>query len=178
MGISLNRLQQDEVRCAIPFETEKGIEMIVVKNPFGEAKQQIMNFIEGKVVKAEGESEFEIPYDEVMTYFLRLLTNLDIDENTDVDLIMSMPRPELVKVMHELSEIIHEIVFEVLVKQSEQLSTLEKAMFGMKVGQKMDMLHDEIKMDLSNMENVEEETEIKVWEEETIVEEAEEKIEE
>ena len=148
MGISLKNLQQDEVRKVIPFEAEDGIDFIVIKNPFGSTKQQIMNFIEGKVKQAEGQSEIELEYDDVLAYFIRLLTNIDIDETMDIDAILSMPKPELVKVMNEISEIVHEVVFEVLTRQNSQLNALEKAMFGAKVGQRLGAISEEAGIDL------------------------------
>ena len=120
MSVKLSSLKKREVRRKIVFTDEMGVqEVITVKNPSEEDKETIVRFLGEKIDTAK--EEFDIDPKDIMVNFLPLLTNIEVDEE-DIDHIIANPSTQLVEVHYHIAEIIQEVLNEMLMAKSSQLS--------------------------------------------------------
>lgn len=120
MSVKLSSLKKREIRRKIVFTDEMGVqEVITVKNPSEEDKETIVRFLGEKIDTAQ--EEFDIDPKDIMVNFLPLLTNIEVDEE-DIDHIIANPSTQLVEVHYHIAEIIQEVLNEMLMAKSAQLS--------------------------------------------------------
>lgn len=121
MAVKLSSLKKREIRRKIVFTNELGEQEIInIKNPDQEAKNILVKFLSGKLETQEGE-DLHIEPKDIMLNCLPLLTDIEIDEE-DIDYIIEDPSPQLVEVHYHIAEIIQEIINEMLMQQSANLS--------------------------------------------------------
>lgn len=120
MAVKLSALKKREIRRKIVFIDEMGQQdIITIKNPSEGDKEIIAKFL-GERIDTD-KDEFDIAPRDIMLTFIPLLTNIEVDEE-DVDDIVANPSTQLVEVHYHIAEIIQEVLNEMLMAKSAQLS--------------------------------------------------------
>ena len=131
--MKINDLMLRDIRAEIDFEDD----VIVIKNPKGEVKKELLSFFNEQlnknmdnVSKKKGRKKKVADETEIMSLLINKLTNIEIDTN-DLQEVLLNPSYELSMTLLYLSSIMQELIFEVLATQNlkirmEQNTILEK----------------------------------------------------
>ena len=131
--MKINDLMLRDVRAEIDFEGD----LIVIKNPKGEVKQELLSFFNEQlnknmdnISKKKGRKKKIANETEIMTLLINKLTNIEIDVE-DLREVLLNPSYELNMTLLYLSSIMQELIFEALATQNlkirmEQNTLLEK----------------------------------------------------
>ena len=131
--MKINDLMLRDVRAEIDFEDD----VIVIKNPKGEVKKELLSFFNEQLnknmdnmSKKKGRKKKVADETEIMSLLINKLTNIEIDTN-DLQEVLLNPSYELSMTLLYLSSIMQELIFEVLATQNlkirmEQNTILEK----------------------------------------------------
>lgn len=118
--MKLSKLEVKEVRA----EIEYGDETIVVKNPKGEVKKELLKFFQEQLEKnihnnniKKGRKKKIATDSDIVKLLIEKLTNIEIDE-TNVEYLLNNPSHELSMVMLYLSSIMQELIFETLANKN------------------------------------------------------------
>ena len=142
MAVKLSSLKKREIRRKIVFTNELGEQEIInIKNPDQEAKNILVKFLSGKLEVQQGE-DLHIEPKDIMLNCLPLLTDIEIDEE-DIDYIIEDPSPQLVEVHYHIAEIIQEIINEMLMQQSANLSFVNQHSVKQDIENKVEKLSQE-----------------------------------
>ena len=118
--VNLSELKMEKVRCSFNVDINGITEEIVVFNLIGEEREEIKNrMIE---LTQQGLTEEEIVQEMYTDVFMQC-TNIVVDE--DVIEILNAPKLDMLKVLQEVNEIIHEIEMEQLIENYQNLCQLE-----------------------------------------------------
>ena len=142
MAVKLSSLKKREIRRKIVFTNELGEQEIInIKNPDQEAKNKLVKFLSGKLEVQQGE-DLHIEPKDIMLNCLPLLTDIEIDEEY-IDYIIEDPSPQLVEVHYHIAEIIQEIINEMLMQQSANLSFVNQHSVIQDIENKVEKLSQE-----------------------------------
>ena len=131
--MNISDLKNKEIRATIEIENET----IVIKNPIGDVKSELLMFFKSQIdrtmdnaSKKKGRKRKVADNIEIFTLLLNKLTNINIDVE-DIEDILAEPSYELSVVMLYLSSIMQELIFEVIATHNlelrmEQNTLLEK----------------------------------------------------
>ena len=131
--MKINDLMLRDIRAEIDFEDD----VIVIKNPKGEVKKELLSFFNEQLnknmdnmSKKKGRKKKVADEIEIMSLLINKLTNIEIDTN-DLQEVLLNPSYELSMTLLYLSSIMQELIFEVLATQNlkmrmEQNTILEK----------------------------------------------------
>lgn len=131
--MKISELMIKDIRATIEF----GDEIIVIKNPKGEVKNELLIFFKTQLdntmenaSKKRGRKKKVAENIEIFKLLLNKLTNIKVDTD-DLKEILTEPSYELSVVMLYLSSIMQELIFEVLATHNleirmEQNTLLEK----------------------------------------------------
>lgn len=131
--MKINDLMLRDVRAEIDFEDD----VIVIKNPKGEVKKELLSFFNEQlnknmdnVSKKKGRKKKVADETEIMSLLINKLTNIEIDTDNLQEVLLN-PSYELSMTLLYLSSIMQELIFEVLATQNlkmrmEQNTILEK----------------------------------------------------
>lgn len=118
--MKLSKLEVKDIRA----EIEYGDETIVVKNPKGEVKKELLKFFQEQLEKnihnnsvKKGRKKKIATDSDIVKLLIEKLTNIEIDE-TDVEYLLNNPSHELSMVMLYLSSIMQELIFETLANKN------------------------------------------------------------
>ena len=121
--MNLSDLKNKEIRATVEFEDET----IIIKNPIGDVKNELLMFFQTQVdntmdntSKKRGRKKKVAENTEIFTLLLNKLTNITIDVE-DVKEVLAEPSYELSVVMLYLSSIMQELIFEVMATQNLKL---------------------------------------------------------
>lgn len=142
MAVKLSSLKKREIRRKIVFVNEMGEQEIInVKNPNQEAKDKMVRFLSERIDASE--SEMNIEPKDIMANFLPLLTDIEIDE-ADMDEVIADPSPQLIEVHYHIAEIIQEIINEMLLQQSANLSLANQHSVIQEIESKVEKISQDI----------------------------------
>lgn len=139
--MKLSDLTLDLIRNTYTIEYKEELETITVYNLFGEEKQSIKDMINKDLdTGLEGVDLIESVYTETF----KLATDLEVD----VPLIDAMENPskELTMIMHEVLDIVKEIIMEVLYERHNLIIQLQPVMLAKKTlleSEKLEILNGE-----------------------------------
>lgn len=131
--MKINDLMLRDIRAEIDFEDD----VIVIKNPKGEVKKELLSFFNEQlnknmdnVSKKKGRKKKVADETEIMSLLINKLTNIEIDTDNLQEVLLN-PSYELSMTLLYLSSIMQELIFEVLATQNlkmrmEQNTILEK----------------------------------------------------
>ena len=131
--MKINDLMLRDIRAEIDFEDD----VIVIKNPKGKVKEELLSFFNEQLnknmdnmSKKKGRKKKVADEIEIMSLLINKLTNIEIDTN-DLQEVLLNPSYELSMTLLYLSSIMQELIFEVLATQNlkmrmEQNTILEK----------------------------------------------------
>ena len=121
--MNISELKIKEVRATVEFEGET----IVIKNPIGEVKSELLMFFKSQLdntmdnaSKKRGRKKKVAENIEIFKLLLEKLTNVTVDTE-DLREILSEPSYELSVVMLYLSSIMQELIFEVIATHNLEL---------------------------------------------------------
>ena len=121
--MNISELMMKDIRATIDFEDE----VIVIKNPKGEIKKELLMFFKTQLdntmdnaSKKRGRKKKVAENIEIFKLLLNKLTNITVDTD-DLREILIEPSYELSVVMLYLSSIMQELIFEVMATQNLKL---------------------------------------------------------
>ena len=118
--VNLSELKMEKIRCTFDVDINGIAEEIVIFNLIGEEREEVKNrMIE---LTQQGLTEQEIVQEMYTDVFMQC-TNIVIDE--DIIEILNAPKLDMLKVLQEVNEIIHEIEMEQLIENYQNLCQLE-----------------------------------------------------
>ncbi|EJT5937344.1 hypothetical protein N2W52_002119 [Clostridium perfringens] len=124
MAVKISRLKQEKIRCEIPVVIDGVSDKITVFNPTPEQRIKIQELLTEQIDKlTEDGEEIKISAEDTVKIFYRELTDLVIDEE-DIFEILKSPTQELLIVSDQISEIMHEIIYESLINKKAELKGL------------------------------------------------------
>ena len=122
-NMKTSELMIKDIRAEIPF----GDEAIVIKNPKGEVKNELLYFFKEQLdknmdnaEKKKGRKKKIADELEILKLLMNKLTNIEIDTD-DLTTIFGDPSYELNLVLLYLSSIMQELIFEVLATHNLQM---------------------------------------------------------
>ncbi|WP_270504434.1 hypothetical protein [Paraclostridium sordellii] len=118
--MKINELMLRDIRAEINFNDE----VIVVRNAKGEARKKILKIIDDKLMK-RNDDEVDLTDLELIEVLLRELTNIEIEDEDMVQLILLNPCDELNRVIFYLASILQELAFESLASKNLQMRAQE-----------------------------------------------------
>lgn len=118
--INLSDLKMEKVRCTFDVDINGQIEEVVIFNLIGEERQELKDKIAelGKAGLEDGDL-----FQEVYTNVFMDCTNIVVDE--DIIDVINAPKSDMLRVLQEVYEIIHEIEVEQAIDNYQQLCKLE-----------------------------------------------------
>ena len=131
--MKINDLMLRDIRAEIDFEDD----VIVIKNPKGKVKEELLSFFNEQLnknmdnmSKKKGRKKKIADEIEIMKLLINKLTNIEIDTDNLQEVLLN-PSYELSMTLLYLSSIMQELIFEVLATQNlkmrmEQNTILEK----------------------------------------------------
>ena len=131
--MKINDLMLRDIRAEIDFEDD----VIVIKNPKGKVKEELLSFFNEQLnknmdnmSKKKGRKKKIADEIEIMELLINKLTNIEIDTDNLQEVLLN-PSYELSMTLLYLSSIMQELIFEVLATQNlkmrmEQNTILEK----------------------------------------------------
>lgn len=139
----------------IRAEIEYGENKIVIKNPKGKVKEDLLKFFKWKIELNSANSNKKkfkkgselVDNVEVIRLLIENLTNIDIDslDNKDFKKILSNPSHELTRVLLYLSSIMQELVFEVMAEYNLQMRMTENSLLESETKERMDNVQNIVK---------------------------------
>lgn len=118
--MKISELEVKDIRAEISYNEET----IVVKNPKGEVKRELLNFFQDQLDRnihnnniKKGRKKKIASEIEIVKLLMEKLTNIEID-SADLDVILTNPSHELSMVMLYLSSIMQELIFETLINKN------------------------------------------------------------
>lgn len=117
MSLKIGELKQNEVRTKISFLIDNREEVVTVKNAIGDKRQELLLIWEEK-----SKSDSETAPLEFTKILLTELTDLEVDSLEDLEYVINNPRAELSLVIHEVNEIMQEIIVQYWTSQIRQLN--------------------------------------------------------
>lgn len=149
MSIKLSQLKQEEIKAKILVSTPEGDKEIVIRNPLGETKQEIVNYVRAR------KDEDDTYSTEIIMHLLNKLTNIDVDVE-EIDAILDNPSTIMIEVMKHLNDIVQDIVFEIITEQTIALSMVEKSMASKELTNKIEKLNKMVEEAKTNLTAIEE----------------------
>lgn len=104
----------DMMMLDIRAEIEYGDEKIVIKNPKGDTRTNLLEKLNTKLENESGLEDINLDDLELIEILLRELTNIEISDSDDVRTILLCPNEELNRVVFHLASILQELMFEVV----------------------------------------------------------------
>ena len=149
MSIKLSQLKQEEIKAKILVSTPEGDKEIVIRNPLGETKQELVNYVRAR------KGEDDTYSTEIIIHLLTKLTNIDVDVE-QIDAILDNPSTIMIEVMKHLNDIVQDIVFEIITEQTIALSMVEKSMASKELTNKIEKLNKMVEEAKNNLVAIEE----------------------
>lgn len=131
--MKITDLMLREIRAEIEFGEEK----IIVKNPKGEIRKELLEYIYKNIIEQEKHDELE-----TIELLMTKLTNIEIEKDTIVK-VLNNPCAELNRVLFYLNSIQQELVFEVIALRNLEIRAKENTVLE----------EDSLKM-IMNIQNV------------------------
>jgi hypothetical protein len=118
--INLSELKMEKIRCSFDVDINGVTEEVVIFNLVGEEREEIRN----KMIELtqQGLTEEEVVQELYTDVFIQC-TNIVVDE--DIIEVLNAPKLDMLKVLQEVNEIIHEIEMEQLIENYQNLCQLE-----------------------------------------------------
>lgn len=118
MALNIGDFKQTEIRKKISVIHNNKEDFVVVRNAVGEQREQLLKTWEELALEGTEESSV-IEFTKVI---LKELTDLEIDDNVDLADIIINPPTELSLVLHEVNEIMHEIMTQFWASKIRQIN--------------------------------------------------------
>lgn len=113
--MKITDLMLREIRAEIDFGEEK----IIVKNPKGEVRKELLDYIYRNTIEQEKHDELE-----TIELLITKLTNIEVEKDTVVK-VLNNPCAELNRVLFYLNSIQQELVFEVIALRNLEIRAKE-----------------------------------------------------
>lgn len=131
--MKITDLMLREIRAEVDFGEEK----IIVKNPKGEVRKELLEYIYKNIIEQEKNDELE-----TIELLMSKLTNIEIEKDT-ITKVLNNPCAELNRVLFYLNSIQQELVFEVIALRNLEIRAKENTVLE----------EDSLKM-IMNIQNV------------------------
>lgn len=118
MAVNIGSFRQSEVRKKISVINNNKEDFVVVRNAVGEQREQLLKTWEELALEGTEESSI-IEFTKIV---LKELTDLEIDDDVDLKEIILNPPTELSLVLHEVHEIMNEIMTQFWTSKIRQLN--------------------------------------------------------
>lgn len=118
--MKINELMLRDIRAEINFNDE----VIVVKNAKGETRKKLLKIIDDKLMKSS-DNKIELTDLELIEVLLKELTNIEVEDDDMVQLILLNACEELNRVIFYLASILQELAFESLAAKNLKMRSQE-----------------------------------------------------
>lgn len=148
MSVKLSQLKQEEIKARILVSTPDGEKEIIIKNPLGTLKEEIVDFVRAN------QGDDDKASSNVIAHLLTNLTNIEVDVD-EIDSILDNPSVIMIEVMKHLNDIVQEIVYEIITEQTMALSMVEKTIAGKELTDKIEKINkmvEEAKQSIAKVE--------------------------
>lgn len=135
MAIKMSKLKQDKIRRTVYVTVNGNQETINVFNPNGTDRAELLKFMEEKMEGTEG-TNIQVGGSELMNIVYRKLTDIEFETGDDVAELLEMPNEAILLVHHEIQEILQELMIELMIHRSTQMSLLQQELLLLDMSKK------------------------------------------
>lgn len=118
MAINIGEFKQDEIRAKISVIRNNKEEFVVVRNARGEQRERLLKTWEQLALEGTEESSI-IDFTKVI---LNELTDIEVSDDVDIKDIIDNPTTEMSLILHEVNEVMNEIMTEFWTSKIRQLN--------------------------------------------------------
>lgn len=137
MSLKIGELKQNEIRTKISVLINNQEEIVTVKNAIGKKREQLLFTWDEKSKNNSATAPLEFT-----KVLLTELTDLEVGGLDELNEVVSNPRAELSLILHEVNEIMQEIIVEYWTGQIRQLNQSNINMLVTQALQKTETLND------------------------------------
>lgn len=118
MAINIGDFKQNEIRTKISVIRNNKEDFVTIRNAVGEQREQLLKTWEELAVEGTEKGSI-IDFTKII---LKELTDLEIDDNVDLKDIIENPSTEMSLILHEVNEIMNEIMTQFWTSKIRQLN--------------------------------------------------------
>lgn len=134
--MKISDFKQKEIRAKISVVRDNNENFVTVKNPLGKKREQLVKALE----KLHLETETEYIGLEYTKLLLKELTDLELTTEEDLIEVINNPTTEISLVLHEIDELVNEIMTEFWTSKIRELNQANLALLTTKASKRTEQM--------------------------------------